>query len=310
MKLVYSQQIIIESSRPVFLLCVFRDEEILLEYFIKYYRSLGVTHFIMVDNLSIDNGPRYLKSLKEINLLLYRAEDSYRDADYGTLWINRLLKEHCHGQYCFTVDVDELFMFDTRQYASLQQLINTMELVEANVIPTTLLDMYPREINDDYHAGSEFLEHSPYFDAFESPYYEERGQIYGGFSHKVGGVRKRALGTTVCIHKFPFFKYDFMPLGVAPGYHFFQDKGNVLMQSDKIRLFNEPGILMHFKFIKPCFRAFVERRICINEDWGDSAEYKAYREALGSSAVLQLYNDSVTRRFRDISCLDEFLAVL
>ena len=307
MKLVCRRKSGVDSSRAVFLLCVFRDEGFLLEYFIKYYRSLGVTHFIMVDNLSEDNGPRYLKSLKGINLWLYRTTDSYRDADFGTRWVNRLLQMHCIGQYCFTVDVDELFMFDTRKHKSLQQLISAMELAGANVIPTTLLDMYPRVTNDDYRAGSDFLEHSPYFDGFDSPFYEECGPVYGSFLHKVGGVRKRVLGTTVCIHKLPFFKYDFRPLGVAPGYHFFQEKGHVLRQSDKIKLFNEPGVLMHFKFIKPGFKVFVERRIDINEDWDDSREYRAYHEALGSGAVLQFYNSSVSRRFHDVSCFDEFL---
>lgn len=310
MKLVYSQKVDIDTSRPIFLLCVFRDEGLLLEYFIKYYRSLGVTHFIMVDNLSEDSGSEYLKSLKDINLWLYRTEDSYRDADFGTRWVNLLLKKHCLGQYCFTVDVDELFIFDTRKYISLQQLTNAMELAGANVIATTLLDMYPKETNDDYFAGKDFLEHSPYFDRFNSSFYQERGQIYGKFPYKHGGVRKRVLDTTVCIHKFPFFKYDFISLGVAPGYHFFQEKGSVLKQSKKIKLFDESCILMHFKFIKPGFKLFVERRININEDWGESKEYKAYHKALGAGASLRFYKAQMSRRFHDISSLDEFLTSL
>ena len=107
MKLVLKQSRGPRPARPVYLICVFRDEHLLLEYFVEYYRTLGVTHFILIDNLSGDAGPEYLKSLENINLWLYRTEDSYRDAAYGTRWVNELLREHCGGHYCFTVDVDE-----------------------------------------------------------------------------------------------------------------------------------------------------------------------------------------------------------
>ena len=52
---------------PVYLICVIRDEELLLPYFIEYYRELGVTHFIFIDNGSIDGGPAFLANLRGIN---------------------------------------------------------------------------------------------------------------------------------------------------------------------------------------------------------------------------------------------------
>jgi len=286
---------------------VFRDERLLLEYFIEYYRSLGVTHFIMIDNLSLDDGPQYLKSLEKINLLLYRTEDSYREANYGTLWVNNLLEEHCLDQYCFTVDVDELFVFDTAKYPSLQHLVKSMESSGANVVPATLLDMYPRETNNDYCSGQDFLGHSRYFDDPDSSYYEEWGPIYGSFHHKVGGVRKRVLGTTVCIHKFPFFRFDFQPLGVATGYHFFQDQGDVVRQSELIRLHENPTVLLHFKFIKPNFRAFVRKRIADNQDWKDSVEYRSYEKTLGSKPALQFLDPEFSRKLSSIEDLKSFM---
>ncbi len=98
LKLVHRQQNEFEAVRPIYLICVFRDEYLLLQYFINYYISLGVTHFIMIDNLSEDEGPGYLKSLENINLWLYQTGDSYKDAAYGTTWINQLLQVHCKGQ--------------------------------------------------------------------------------------------------------------------------------------------------------------------------------------------------------------------
>ncbi len=308
LKLVHQQQSDREVLRQIYLLCVFRDENLLLEYFIQYYRALGVTHFIMIDNLSEDEGPEYLKRLENINLRLYRTEDSYRDAAYGTGWVNQILEQYCVDQYCFTVDVDELFLFDSRKYQNLHDLIDDMESSGKNVVPVTLLDMYPERTNDSYQRGAEFLSHSPFFDDLNETYYEEREMIYEAFTFKVGGVRKRVLDTTVCIHKFPLFKYDFYPVGMAPGYHVFQVDGNILFQSEKIRLQVEPSVLLHFKFIKPRFQEFVAQRIKRNEDWDDSVEYRAYGKALGTEkSELELYDEKFSRRLRSVGSLNKFL---
>jgi len=305
LELIYKSERKISSDGkpPVYLLCVFRDEELLLEYFISYYKSLGVTHFIMIDNLSIDNGVKYLKQIDDINLLIYRASGSYREAAFGTTWINQLLSKHCNNQYCFTVDVDELFYFDLHKYNSLQDLIASMEESNSNVVATTLLDMYPLSVNNNYKKGQSFLFHSPYFDKFNSTYYRNNSRIYKTFYHKMGGVRERVFNKTVCIHKLPFFKYDFSPIGVAAGYHFFQkeykDENIVLMDSEFIRLFNQAALLLHFKFIKPDLKNFFQQRVSLNQDWDDSSEYKAYAMAFEEDPSINLYDENYSENFFD-----------
>jgi len=306
MELIHQQQNHRECHRPIYLICVFRDEHLLLEYFVEYYRSLGVTHFIMIDNLSEDEGPAYLKSLKNINLSLYRTEDSYRDAAYGTKWVNHMLEQYCADQYCFTVDVDELFLFDSRKYQDLHDLIDDMESSGKNAVPVTLLDMYPEKLNDSYVRGVEFHSHSPFFDDFNEVHYEDRGRLYKTFNFWVGGVRKRALGVEACINKFPLFKYNFYPLEMSPGCHFFQKDGQVVLQSEAIKLHSDPGVLLHFKFIKPRFQEFVEQRIARNEDWGNSAEYKSYLQALQTNSTLELYDQKYSTKFLDTNNLKNF----
>jgi hypothetical protein len=264
----------------------------------------------MIDNLSEDEGPEYLKSLNNINLRLYRTEESYRDAAYGTKWINQLLEQSCINQYCFTVDVDELFVFDSRKYQTLNDLIDDMEDSDRNAVPVTLLDMYPKKLNDNYFRGAEFLSHSPFFDDLNEAYYEDRGEVYESFNFWVGGVRKRVLGVEACITKFPLFKYNFYPLAMAPGYHFFQEDGEVLFQSEEINLHSEPGVLLHFKFIKPQFQQFVEQRISNNQDWENSAEYRSYFKALQTKNTLEFYDERFSRRLRSMGSLNKFLTPL
>jgi hypothetical protein len=183
-----------------------------------------------------------------------------------------------------------------------------MESSGSNVVPASLLDMYPEKVNDNYQKGAAFLSHSPYFDDLNETHYEVWHELYETFVFRVGGVRRRKFGVTACMQKFPLFKYDFSPIGVAPGYHVFQHNGEVLFQSDKIKLHRAPGVLLHFKFIKPQLIEFVDQRIDRNEDWDDSAEYRAYREALGSKDnMLEFFDEKFSKRLEDIEDLRMFL---
>jgi hypothetical protein len=101
-----------------------------------------------------------------------------------------MLTELCRDQYCLVVDADELFVFDTRKYASLIELINSMEAVGANVVPANLVDMYPRQVDDLYTRGADFLSHSPYFDELNSDFYEETVPLYKMLI-KAGGEETR-----------------------------------------------------------------------------------------------------------------------
>jgi len=295
-----------DTQRPVFLICVFRNEGALLEYFIKYYEELGITHFIMIDNLSDDGGPDFLKSLTSTNLSLYRTDQSYRDADYGVRWINDVLQEQCQNQYCLVVDADELFIFDSRKHTSLSMLVDEMEAADANVLATNLLDMYPRRLGEPYVPGADFRIHSPYFDRWNTVYYSEHHRIYDRSFHKVGGMRQRIFDARVCIHNFPFFKYDFSPLGLAPGRHYFEHEGKKLRSTGKIRLHEHPGILLHFKYLRPDFRQFVIDRIKNNQDWNESAEYRNYLRLLDADAPLYFFNPTYSKMMTCIDDLDPF----
>ena len=44
-------------SDSILLLCTLRNERIRLPYFLRYYRDLGINHFLFVDNGS-DDGSR------------------------------------------------------------------------------------------------------------------------------------------------------------------------------------------------------------------------------------------------------------
>ncbi len=281
---------ITNKSQSIYLLCVFRDEEMLFDYFIKYYKLLGVTHFIMVDNLSEDKSVCYLKSLGNINITIYRAEGSYKEANFGTKWINELLKQYCKNQYCFVVDIDELFYLDTDEFKNIYDLIADMKLNDNNVIQTLLLDMYPKKINNNYKKGDSFLEHNHFFDQYNIEYYKNKTCL-------VGGVRNRIFNKEVCIRKFSFFKYDFYSVGMASGYHNLQVNGENANNSDKVSIYKKIIPLLHFKFIKPNLKELFERRVALNEDWDNSTDYKSYVASLSGNSSIEIFDKKYSIKF-------------
>ena len=119
-------------------------------------------------------------------------------------------------------------------------------------------------------------------------------------------MRARVFETTVCIHKFPFCKFIFQPLGVAPGYHVFQENNEVLRESDRIRLHQGCGVLLHFKFIKPNLREFIKTRVHNNEDWEDSSEHHGYLEKFGPDPKIGFFDPIVSRKLNYAYDLTDF----
>lgn len=306
MDLVYQNEVGQESSRPIFLICVFRNEAILLPYFIQYYKRLGVTHFIMIDNASDDEGAAYLSGLNDINIKLFFEDSSYKDANFGMAWVNQCLQRYCINQYCLVVDADELFTLNEVHYKHINELIDEMELNDLNVAPATLLDMYPKELNDDYNAGDKFLDHCRYFDRWNERYYLNKKILYSKFYWRVGGLRARTLNTENIISKFPFFKFNFSPLVIRAGCHFFANETHLLFASKNIRLTSNPCVLMHFKFIRPDFSSYLDRMVLENQHWHESKEYKQYQIALNGREYVSFFDEKFSQEYREQSDLAEF----
>ncbi|MEO1748628.1 MAG: glycosyltransferase family 2 protein, partial [Pseudomonadota bacterium] len=72
-------------SGDILLFSTFRNENIRLPYFLDYYRRLGVSHFLMVDNDSDDGGRPYLAQQPDVSLWTTRA--SYRRSRFGVDWL-------------------------------------------------------------------------------------------------------------------------------------------------------------------------------------------------------------------------------
>lgn len=96
------------KKSDILLFSTFRNEGVRFPYFLKYYRDLGVNHFIMVDNESDDGGTEYLKEQPDVSL--WSAKGSYKKARFGVDWLNHLQRKYAHEHWTLVVDPDEFLV--------------------------------------------------------------------------------------------------------------------------------------------------------------------------------------------------------
>ncbi len=123
----------------ILLFSTVRNERIRLPYFLKYYRDLGVNHFLIVDNDSTDGTREYLAAQPDVSL--WHSDASYKRARFGMDWINWLLLRHGHNHWCLTVDPDEFFVFPFCDTRPLRALTDWLDASSIKSFSAMLLDM-------------------------------------------------------------------------------------------------------------------------------------------------------------------------
>jgi len=226
----------------------------MLEYFLKYYSAIGITHFICIDNNSSDGSLEYLQDAKE-NILLFHTTEEFKDNKMK--WTTYVLDTYCKDRWCAIIDADELIYVE-----NLRVLIQQLDEEKANMCVLYLLDMYPRYTDRIYRKGESFLTHSNYYDK------ETSTNNWWGYS-----LRKRVMNINVCVRKHAFFKYIFSGCySLTTGCH----QINTIVDTKCIKKSKQTRILLHFKFIRPNLQELFEQRAKEEQYWNNSIEYKAY----------------------------------
>ncbi len=273
------------AIRPddILLFCTFRNEAERLPYFLKYYRDMGVDHFLFVDNDSDDDTPDLLAGQPDISV--WHTTSSYRKSNYGTDWLNYLLRSYGHAHWTLVVDPDEFFVYPFCDTRPLQALTDWLAASSVNSFGAMLLDMYPRGPLDaqQYKRGQNPMEIAEWFDS--GNYTHKRNPEMGNLWIQ-GGPRSRMFFAdnpekAPALNKIPLVKWNRRYTYISST-HMLLPRGLNLVYDDTGGE-KASGVLLHAKFMDN-FSAKAAEELTRKQHFFGSVEYRAYLDKLDDSA--------------------------
>lgn len=269
----------------ILLFCTCRNESIRLPYFLKYYRDLGVDHFLFVDNASEDDSAAYLAAQPDVSL--WTTDARYGKARFGVDWLTWLQMRYAHGHWTLTVDVDEFFVFpfcDTRPVRALTDWLDGSNIRSFGAV---MLDMYPKgKVTEiPYQRGENPLDIAPWFDA--GNYTISRNPKFRNLWIQ-GGPRARVFfrdqpKKAPALNKVPLVKWDRKYTYVSST-HMLLPRGLNLVY-DEWGGEKASGVLLHMKFLDT-FGAKARDELSRGEHYRQSDEYQTYVQGMKDSPDL------------------------
>jgi len=275
------------------LFTVVRNELWRLQWFVSYYRKLGVDRFFFVDNDSSDGTLDWL--LEQHDTHVFHAGGSYAKAASGTVWLNRLVLEHSPSGWHVYADVDEAFVFTDIETHGLRGLTEYMERKGQDLAAGQMVDMFSMEAHQP--SGGRFEEDFVGRYPFFSHEFERTQSAICPYFYTVGGIRKLA-GAGENNTKTP----------LARGGRGIQYLASSHMVTPGV--VSDVGVaLLHYKFVGD-FLADFRRDVAENHRVPDcTRRYQAYTEFFETwdGDLSQIDPESVSRYSSSQSLLDHGL---
>ncbi|WP_254442565.1 glycosyltransferase family 2 protein [Ruegeria arenilitoris] len=121
---------------------IVRNEITRLPWFFHHYRSLGVDHFLMVDNGSDDGTFEFLCNQPDVSL--WHTDASYRRSRFGLDWLTWLQMRYGHEHWTLMVDADEILIYAHHDTRPLPHLTRWLDATGQIAFGALMLDMYPK----------------------------------------------------------------------------------------------------------------------------------------------------------------------
>ena len=265
-----------------------RNEKIRLPYFLDYYRDMGVSHFLIVDNDSTDNSDEYLADQPDVSV--WRTRGSYRKSRYGVDWLNHLQSRYGHKHWCLTVDPDEFLQYPFCDTRPLPALTDWLDSCSVRTFSAMLLDMYPkgRLESQPYMPGQNPLDIACWFDS--GNYTISRNPRYWNLWIQ-GGPRSRVFfpdepARAPALNKIPLVKWD-RRYTYVNSTHMLLPRGLNLVY-DEWGGEKASGVLLHAKFLDT-IKDKASEELARQQHYANSRQYRAYAEKLCGD--LPLWNE-------------------
>lgn len=274
------------SIQPDDILCfaTVRNEAHRLPYFLKHHRTMGVAHFLIVDNGSDDGTSEFLKAQPDVSV--WTTGKSYRAARFGMDWLNALLMKYGHNHWCLTLDADEALVIPHHETRDLHDLTAWLDAQQSPVFSAMMLDMYSDIPAGQvrYRAGQAFHDALPFYDAHN--YSWALQEKYNDISIR-GGMRSRVFFTdqpdiAPHLHKTPLIKWHWRYAYVSSTHVVLPTPLNSGFDA---RLNLPTGALLHSKFL-PEFVAKASQEFGMQEYHYSPEQYDSYYVSVAKDPIL------------------------
>lgn len=267
------------SPGDILVTCTVRNEMVRLPHFLEHYRSLGVRHFLFVENNSDDGTREYLEGQSDVSL--WSTSSSYKLSRFGVDWLTWLQLKHASGHWCLMLDADEILIYPHHDTRPLPALVEWLDRTGRRSFGTVMLDMYPK-------GPVQAQTYEPGEDPFRSLCWFDGGNYMIQLQPLLqnlwiqGGVRARKFFAdnprrAPTMGKTPLVKWDWRFVYVSSAHsllprtlnHVYDDQGGEITS----------GILLHTKFL-PTIVDKSEEEKGRREHFANSDLYEEYYDAL------------------------------
>lgn len=238
----------IQSEDILCVVCL-RNESARLPAFLSHHRTMGVNHFLIVDNASTDSSLDLL--LNQPDISVWQSRDSYRQARFGVDWTGWLLARYGHGHWCLTLDVDEMLVYPYHQTRKLRALTGWLDQQGQESMGAMMLDLYPqgRISTTAFENGDDPLQLLTHFDAGNYCITKRPGSdhlwIQGGPRARVIFAQNPARAPT--LNKVPLIRWNRRYVYVNSTHNALPPRLNHIYGQDGTEKLS--GILLHSKFL-------------------------------------------------------------
>lgn len=262
-----------------------RDENPRIPFFLEFYRTLGIDHFLFVDNDSETPMAEVLAGQEDVSL--WRTDESYAGTRFGVDWMNALNGRHGIGHWVLTVDLDEFFVYPMMDTRSFGELLAYLDDADRQSMFTLMVDLYPQGAVADARVavGEAPWKQAPYFDRIG--YYTARSTHKDSYTR--GGPRLRAFNAAnfpgaPALNKTPLIKWRENTVYYLSTHVAYPTTINPAHDKQ-----HQPtGALLHCKFVSS-FREKAEQAVRLRNHYNDSGEYQKYLDRLRKSEEFSLF---------------------
>lgn len=253
---------------------VARNEFGRLKWLHQYYRDLGVTQFVLIDNMSDDQTIGYFTAQPDV--FVFQTDENYRDSRYGVKWHNEVCETYFRDRWVLTVDADEVLVFaGCDKSGAITDLVRRLDASGDEAFLAPMIDMYADGALDevDFQPGDSLIENFPLFDG--TGYWFDRTASFPDTTVS-GGVRIRRFWNDRHDPRLPHLSMQKAPLARwVDGFRYLSSTH----EATPCRVSSETGALLHFKFL-PDFHARAMEEVRRNQHYEGAREYRVYAEIL------------------------------